>query len=95
MPIRDDYRFDELRNIAEDLIIDELERQMKELPSDTDLSEEIVLDICAFAFNHVKPMYRANLMGRVYAAAYAEEHAQEIKNAVSTAIKKVLTDDGA
>jgi competence protein ComFB len=93
MPIRDEYRFDELKNVAEDVIIDELERQLKELPPETELNEELVLDMCAFAFNLTKPMYRANLLGRMYASAYAEEHSAEIKTAVSTAIKKILSGD--
>ena len=92
MPIREEYRFDELKNIAEDFVIDELEKQLKELPSDTELTEELVLDMCAFALNLAKPMYRANLLGRMYATAYAEEHSAEIQKAVALAIKKILSD---
>ncbi|MEM5948189.1 late competence development ComFB family protein [Spirochaetia bacterium 38H-sp] len=87
-----EYDFSSLANESERLVLDELEKQLKALGDERLMSEECVLDIAAYALNHVKPRYRATLLGRIYASSISEEEAYEIKKAVTTAIKKVLAD---
>lgn len=87
------YSFDDLTNEAERLVIAELGRQIEELGEDrVCTSEECVLDIAAFALNHVRPMYRVNLLGRLYAQSLQEEHQKEIRSAVRDAIEKITKD---
>ena len=90
MSLIDRYNFDELVNEAERMVFEELERQLAELP-DTDAckTEDAVLDIAAYALNHVKPMYRVTLLGRVYAGTLQEEHADEVRGAVAEGIARV------
>ncbi len=90
MALLDEYDFDLLVNETERLIIDELERQLAEIPNeDIHLCQDCVLDMAALALNSVKPMYRANLIGRLYARAVNEEYGSEIKKAVTDAIFKI------
>lgn len=87
------YSFDELTNEAEHLVITELGRQIEELGEEhVCTNEECVLDIAAYALNHVRPMYRVNLLGRLYAQSLQEEHQQEIRSAVRDAIEKITKD---
>lgn len=89
MALKDQIRLEDLCNIAEDLVIDELDRQMGENALE-DFSEDTILDIAACALNMIKPLYRANLMGRVYADAFRQEYHDEIEKAVRTSIEKVI-----
>lgn len=86
------YDFSSLVNESERLVLDELARQLKALGDERLMAEECVLDIAAYALNHVKPRYRATLLGRIYASSVTEEEAKEIKKSVTEAIKKVLAD---
>lgn len=90
MSLRDEYNFEDLFNEAERLVLDELERQLRMLPAGTNLrNENTVLDIAAYALNHVRPRYRVNLLGRLYAQSVEDGYAAEIENAVTDAIRKV------
>jgi competence protein ComFB len=90
MSLRDDCDFDSLRNEAERLVVDELERQLAALdrpPRDA----ETILDIAALALNHVPPFYNVSLLGKLYAKAIDEtDYAQKARTAVRDAIRKVL-----
>jgi len=66
MAIRDCYDMEPLENLTEDLVLEELERQVGELQGQP-LSAEAVLDITAYALNQLPPKYSATLTGRVYA----------------------------
>ena len=90
MDLRNYYDFEELVNEAERLVIDELGRQL-EKPENGDLlgNQDLVRDIAAYALNHVRPMYRANLLGRLYAKAVDSEDVDEVERAVTEAIKKI------
>ncbi len=92
MDLRDLYAFEELVNEAERLILAELGRQLEERGDSACTSEECVLDMAAYALNHVRPMYRVNLMGRIYADTLMIEHADEISDAVSEAIERISSD---
>ncbi len=89
MGLSDEYNFEELRNDAERLVIDELEQQLLNAPASVCRTEECILDMAAFALNMVRPMYRVTLLGRLYAANVEEGYAEEIRRAVQKAIQKV------
>jgi len=86
----DQFRLEDLVNESERLVLDELEAQLQ-ANTDPELcsSTECVLDMAAYALNAVRPMYRVNLMGRIYANAVSDEQRTEIKEAVAKAIQKV------
>jgi competence protein ComFB len=81
---------EDLKNIAEDLVIDQLEIQLKTNHPDVEITEDLVLDVAAYALNMVKPMYRVNLLGRMYAPAFSEMYHNEIVAAVEKAIGKIV-----
>ena len=90
MDLRSYFDFEDLVNEAERLVFDELGEQLdrpenRELLSD----EDAVRDIAAYALNHVRPMYRANLLGRLYAQAVSPEEEQEVREAVHEAIERI------
>lgn len=90
MDLRTYIDFEDLVNESERLVIDELGRQMED-PENQDLleDEDLVRDIAAYALNHVRPMYRANLLGRLYAKSVEAEESEEVRRAVSEAINKI------
>ncbi|MFP4534570.1 MAG: late competence development ComFB family protein [Spirochaetaceae bacterium] len=92
MNLRDYIDFEELVNESERLVIDELGRQVEEPENRYLLNDEDLLrDIAAYALNHVRPMYRANLLGRLYAKSLDAEESEEVKRAVTQAIEKIRT----
>jgi hypothetical protein len=90
MALRDDFRFDDLQNIALDLVLDELEIQIGNRPGPVVVNQEIVLDLVAYALNLLPPMYRTSLLGRVYAAGLRIQYGPEVSRAVQEAIQKIL-----
>ncbi|MFP4330041.1 MAG: late competence development ComFB family protein [Alkalispirochaetaceae bacterium] len=90
MELRRYFDFNDLINEAERLVIDELGRQLDK-PENKDLleKEDYVRDIAAYALNHVQPMYRANLLGRLYARNLEVEEHEEVAEAVQAAIERV------
>ncbi len=89
MNLNDMYSFEELTNEAERLVLNELGVQLEALGDDACFSEECVLDMAAYALNHVRPMYRVNLIGRLYADSLMIEHGDEIRSFVREAIEKI------
>lgn len=90
MDLRKVIDFEELVNESERLVLDELGRQM-EAPENRGLleNEDLVRDIAAYALNHVRPMYRVNLLGRLYAKALEPGDTENVRDAVSEAIEKI------
>lgn len=90
MALRELRAFEDLQNEAERMVIDELERQLELLPdSEVCKTEDCVLDMAAYALNHVRPMYRVNLLGRLYATAPDDARRAEVSRAVAEAIQKI------
>ncbi|NBF41343.1 MAG: competence protein ComFB [Spirochaetes bacterium] len=90
MALKDEYNFDDLENEAENMVVEELERQLAlEENARVCRTEECVLDMAAYALNHVPPLYRATLLGRVYKPALDEKHYGEVRDAVAEAIRVV------
>lgn len=91
MDLRTLYRFEDLTNDAERLVIEELGEQLEANGEYSVINDEgLVLDIAAYALNHVPPMYRVNLLGRLYATTLREKYGEEIKTAVTQAIEKII-----
>ncbi|MFW5717720.1 MAG: late competence development ComFB family protein [Spirochaetota bacterium] len=90
MALAERYSFEDLVNEAERLVQDELERQLGERGALEGLEEELVLDMAAYALNHVHPVYRVNLLGRLYARNVSDEYRAELSSAVREAIDRVL-----
>ena len=91
MGIRDDYNFEFLVNESERLVFDQLEKQLS-IPENADVCrcEDCVMDMAALALNSVKPMYRASLMGNLYASALeGSPQEEEARHAVARSIKKI------
>lgn len=96
MAITDNYNFDLLKNEAEHLVLDELEKQLEEQPPELCRCDECVMDMAAMALNTVKPLYRFSLLGVQYAAQAMSEHsyADSVQQAVSQAIAKISANPG-
>lgn len=88
MSLLDQYSFEDLTNEAERLVVDELERRLAALR--TDAEEEQVLDMAAYALNRVSPLYRVNLLGRLYTRNVPDEYRLEVQRAVTAAVRKVM-----
>lgn len=89
MALRDKYHFEDLVNVAEHLVIDEVERQLSDPPSGFRETEDSIMDTVALALNNLPPMYRVNLLGRMYEPVLDQAHRDEIQRAVSDALEKV------
>lgn len=89
MKLEDRFGFEDLINEAERLVLTELGRQLEVADAGVPQDEEHVLDMAAYALNHVRPMYRVNLLGRLYANTFSEEHGEDIRAAAAEAIRVV------
>ncbi len=91
MSLKDAYDFDFLVNAAERFVLDELEKQLQKDEEGTICKcQDCVLDMAAYALNHVRPAYRASLLGKLYSDNVDDsEYAKEIEAAVTLAIQKV------
>lgn len=83
------YNFDDLTNEAERLVLEELGRQLEELGDRACQTDDCIMDMAAYALNNVRPMYRVNLLGRLYADTLMQRHGAEIRAAVAQAIEKI------
>lgn len=91
MAFKDEYDFELLKNEAENLVVREIEQQLKNESGDMCRCNECIVDIAAIALNAVKPLYRFSLLGTLYASQAMTEqaYADSVKKAVNAAIKKV------
>jgi competence protein ComFB len=89
MGLRDRYDFENLVNEAETFVLQELEAQLSESP-EACTCQDCVLDMAAYALNHVKPYYRVSLMGSLYAkTANQPDYSLKVRRTVQDAIRKV------
>lgn len=89
MSLFDEVSFDDLRNEAERLVLEELERQLSDAGPEVCRTQECILDMAAFALNLVRPMYRVTLLGRLYATATTQSDEKMVESAVRKAIQKI------
>ena len=91
MGIREEYDFENLENAAETLVLDELEKQLKDTPPSC-ACQDCVLDMAALALNKIKPYYRVSLLGKLYAdSAHMTSYGKEVEAAVRDAVEKIST----
>jgi len=85
------YSFELLKNEAENMVITEIERQLKMGHKFMCRCNDCVVDIAAIALNNIKPLYRFSLLGTLYAsqAISEQEYAEGVREAVLQAIEKV------
>jgi competence protein ComFB len=90
MGLRDEYDFEYLVNEAEHLVITELEAQLQK-PENADVcrTQECIVDMAAYALNHAPPLYRATLLGRIYAPELDQKYHDQVAAAVQEAIRTV------
>lgn len=91
MALPDRYNFENLVNEAEGIVLDELERQLGSRIDE--VSEDEILDMAAYALNHIHPRYRVNLLGRLYARNADETYQSEVEDVVTESILKVRPQD--
>jgi competence protein ComFB len=91
MAFEDEYDFHMLKNVAEELVLHELEHQLATAGPELCRCNECVVDMAAMALNTVPPLYRFSLLGQLYAAQakYEQDYANKVQNAVSQAILRV------
>ena len=91
MAFKDNYDFELLKNEAENLVIQDLGRQLETFPEPICRCNDCVLDMAAMALNTVKALYRVSLLGTLYTAQAMDEkaYATSIREAVFNAIEKV------
>jgi len=96
MAFKDNYDFEFLKNEAENLVLEELGRQLDEYTENVCRCNECIVDMAAMALNNIRPLYRVSLLGTLYAATAKEhkEYTDQISEAVATAIKKVHNNPG-
>ena len=89
MDINSSYNFEYLKNEAEEIVKEILE---KELGKDDSICkcQDCVLDIVAFALNNIKPIYKTSLTGSLYAkSARQTEYIKAAEEAVKYAVDVV------
>ena len=91
MAFIDEFNFELLKNEAENLVVNELGRQLESYPESICRCNDCVTDMAAMTLNMVKPLYRVSLLGSLYTAHAMDEkkYATAIREAVFTAIEKV------
>ncbi|MDR2518345.1 MAG: late competence development ComFB family protein [Spirochaetaceae bacterium] len=91
MALTDRYDFEHLKNEAEALVFNELEKQLAERRDGLCRCNECLGDMAAMVLNTVKPLYRFSLLGALYAseAINDEAYARSLRDAVADAIEKV------
>jgi competence protein ComFB len=91
MALIDIYDLDFLKNENEQIVLDELERQLNDFPNYICKCKECILDIMALALNSIKPLYRVTLTGKIYTGVVMDDkdYAASISEAVNKAIIKV------
>ena len=91
MAFSDKYDFEHLKNEAENLVFQELERQLETYTMPFCHCNDCVLDMAAIALNTAKPLYRVSLLGTLYTATAMDEkaYASSVREAVFNAIERV------
>jgi competence protein ComFB len=91
MAFIDKYDFDLLKNEAENLVLNELERQLEAYTGELCTCNDCVVDMAAVALNSVRPLYRFSILGALYTsqAMADDDYGESVRTAVSAAIEKV------
>ncbi len=90
MGFKDEYDFDLVVNDVTNVVIDEIERQMKrEENRNVCRCQDCILDIAALSLNHLKPNYRSSLSfkGVIYKQRL---HTERYQRAVEKVVRKAI-----
>jgi len=94
MSLKTQCDFDLLVNIMEDIVISEVDKQLK-LSENMKICrcQECILDICAIALNQLKPMYGSlnSFKGAMYKDHITQESEDDVDKAVKKAMYKVIS----
>jgi competence protein ComFB len=89
MKLGERYNLDNMKNRAEEMVFEAIEKQI-EKGSDMCTCEECVLDLAAWALNHVKPGYYTSLLAPLTPRPEAVRKLQvEIELAIDSGLKKL------
>jgi len=88
LKLRQVHDFSLLVNDKVDWVIDELENQLEQKLEVCSCSD-CVLDMTAWALNHIKPFYHVTLMGSIYAKTQDTAMLEELKRIVAESIEKI------
>jgi competence protein ComFB len=97
MAYLDMYDFDGINNEGREFVLEELGKQLEAYKKPLCRCNECVCDMATLALNHVRPLYRRTLTGKMYTDEAMEQdqhYASEIKRAVSEAIEKIRANPG-
>jgi competence protein ComFB len=91
MGFRESYDFELLINETENLVIEELERQLsKERNDEICKCHDCILDMAALALNSIPAAYRSSLTGIIYAQRlHNGDFKEKVEKSVAMAIKRV------
>jgi competence protein ComFB len=91
MDFKSRHDFSLLKNEAENLVVEELGKKLdEEAFKDVCTCQDCVLDMAAYALNHLRPIYRVSLLGSMYAQSMSEgEYMKEVARSVEEAIRKI------
>ncbi|MCG8569080.1 MAG: late competence development ComFB family protein [Spirochaetes bacterium] len=88
MGLKDKYDFSILVNETEEVVMEELEKQLnKEEYQTVCRCEECIMDMMALALNQLQPSYRSSFTGVIYAQKL---HDGAFKEKVSAIVKKAV-----
>jgi len=89
MDLNSQYNFDYLKNEAEELVKEVLEKEMEKDKSIC-TCQDCILDIVGFALNNLRPLYKTSLKGSLYTSkALHEKYIDAVDEAVKYAIEKI------
>ena len=89
MGLREEYDFTFLVNESENMVIKELESQLKRTENkDICKCQDCILDILALSLNNLKPAYRSSFKGIIYSQGLKENDVL-FKKEVANAIDKI------
>jgi competence protein ComFB len=96
MAFLENYDFQYLKNEAENLVLQELERQLDAYSAPLCRCNDCVLDMAAMALNSIKPLYRVSLLGGLYTATAMDQkvYGTMVRESVFNAIEKVRSNPG-
>jgi competence protein ComFB len=91
MEFKQMHDFSLLTNEAESMVIEELGTKLGDDEFKSVCTcDDCVLDMAAFALNHLKPVYRVSLLGSMYAHSMGEgDYKKEVTRSVEEAIRKI------
>ncbi|PIE04763.1 MAG: competence protein ComFB [Spirochaetales bacterium] len=90
MALKDLYDLSNLENQMEQLVYDELEKQLNAVEDGAMCKcNDCILDMACLALNNLSPLYRASLIGTLYTREADEERSKAVEREVRKALKKI------